>query len=73
MAEPSAIRLYVPDHPELLLTVQRRLQKMHDELASQVSDGYAADWADYKHRIGMLRGLSLAIDMCRQQFEELTK
>lgn len=67
------VRLYAEDDQRLPRTLAGRLRKHRADLAQQLVDGYAQDWADYKHRTGVLRGLDEAIQMCEQANEELTR
>lgn len=63
----------VLDHPALPSNVKSKLQKRIAELGGQISDGYAQDWADYQLRVGVLRGLSEAIDLCDKTEQELNR
>lgn len=60
----DAFHLYALDHPQLARTLKGRLMKRKHELALQMADGYAQDFADYKHRAGVIAGISEAISMC---------
>lgn len=62
----SAVRFFAPDHPTLANTLRAKLQKRQVELAAQISDGYASDWPDYKHRSGVIAGLTEAIRLCAE-------
>ena len=69
---PSAIRFYAEDHPALHHTVAAKLGKEIASLSAQVAGGCAADYPDYRERIGVIRGLTQAIEICRQTQEELS-
>jgi len=71
MAQPSAVHYFAPDHPALANTVRMRLKKRIDELTAQMAEGYVSDWADYKERVGVLRGLREAVDISAEIDEEL--
>lgn len=62
-----AIRLYAEDHPALARTLRVKLEKRQLELASQMAAGSVQDWPDYKLRLGVIRGLQEAIDMCEAE------
>lgn len=67
MAVPTPhVAVYGLDDHRLPATVRRRLAARLAELSAQLADGNAEDWADYKARVGHLRGLSDAIDICTE-------
>jgi len=46
----------------LRAVLSEKLQKtMNDELAA-LSSGAAKDWADYRERVGRIRGLQMAVE-----------
>ena len=61
---PSAIRLFASEHPALARTVRGKLEKRRAELATQVADGFANDWANYRERVGAIKGIDEAIQFC---------
>lgn len=68
---PSAVRLYAPDHPALANTVAAKLQKEIQTHGNQLAEGYAKDWPDYQARIGFIKGLKRAIEMCQEADKEI--
>lgn len=62
--QTGAVRLYAADHPVLARNLRAKLEKRRNELAVPVVEGVAQDWADYKHRIGVIKGLDEAIQQC---------
>lgn len=68
---PSAIRLFAPDHPALAVTVRARLEKERNSQIEQMATGYAQDWGDYKQRVGIVKGLDEAIQICLNVEQEL--
>ena len=69
----SAVRLFVPDHPALPNTIRGRLEQRRAELIEQVGAGMACDWADYRLRTGVIRGLEQAISMSVAVEKELNR
>lgn len=61
---PSAVRFFSPDAPQLARTLRGKLEAQRRDLAAQIADGYAQDWADYKHRVGVIKGIDEAIQQC---------
>jgi hypothetical protein len=37
-----------------------KIRKLMDDLADYVATGSATDWADYRHKVGVIEGLALA-------------
>ncbi len=62
-ASQPAVELYALDHPRMARTIAGRLEKRRIELMAQLAEGNAADWPDYKERVGVIRGLQNAIDI----------
>jgi hypothetical protein len=70
MAE-SAVHFYAPDHPAIANTMRSKLAKERTNLASELADGFAKDWADVKHRTGVIAGIDIAIAICDQAERDL--
>ena len=68
---PSAVRLFAPDHPALAVTVRARLEKQRENQIEQMATGYAQEWGDYKQRVGIVKGLDEAIQICLTVEQEL--
>jgi len=60
--EPSAVRLLVPEHPNLPRTVRAKLKHRRQQLADFLLN--AQSWDDYNKRVGHIRGLDEAIMFC---------
>lgn len=60
----AALRIYAEDHPALSHRLRAKLAARATELAGQVSGGYALDWPDYKERVGIIKGLIEAVQLC---------
>jgi hypothetical protein len=67
----SAVSFYPTEHPALNLTVKSRLGAILREEQENLALGVAADWADYRYRCGVMRGLSTAIDLCDEVLKEM--
>lgn len=61
------------DHPALNLKVSDRLQALMANYEHQLGGGNAKDWPDYKERVGVIRGLREAIDICSDVENELRR
>lgn len=58
-----------PQHDALIAAFEAEIQ----EQATALGEGVAADFPDYKHRAGIVRGLQIAIDLAdavRRSFVE---
>lgn len=64
MAQPQAVHYYAPDHPALANTARVRIEARIAELSGHVAAGSASDWGDYRLRVGVIRGLQEARDLC---------
>lgn len=67
MAE--AFRTFALDQPATARTLKARILKHRQDRLTEIGEGYAQDWGDYKHRAGVIEGLLLAAGIC----EELEK
>lgn len=68
---PDAVRLYAEDHPVLARSLRAKLLKTAAEYSQQVADGCAIDLPDYKYRVGVIRGLREAADLCEAEDKKL--
>lgn len=74
MAAPvPRVSLYGLDDHRLPGTVRGRLQERQAKLAGDLAAGNAEDWPDYKLRVGVIRGLKDAIDICTEIETEMQK
>ena len=67
---PQAVRYFVPDNPQDVCSLRARLAKQMADLSQAVADGYCVDFADYKSKIGEIRGLKFAILVCDEAERE---
>jgi hypothetical protein len=68
--KPSAVSFYPLDHPALNITAKQRIAKLRQQLREELE--LASDWSDQRYRVGMIRGLELALNEIEAVFEELT-
>ena len=61
-----AFRTFAVDPPYAARTLRTLMVQRRDALISQMSEGYAQDWADYRYRIGVIAGLKSAIEICEE-------
>lgn len=69
---PSAVRFFAPEHPQVARTARAKIERDLSSLMTSVATGYAADWGDYKERVGVIKGLAQAIEICKQVEHDLT-
>jgi hypothetical protein len=67
----AALRIYAGDHPVLARSLRAKMLKTAAEYSQQIADGCAADWPDYKYRVGVIRGLREAIEACEIEEKNL--
>lgn len=60
----DALRIFPVDHPAVARTLGAKLAKRRSEFAEQIALGNAEDFPDYRERVGFIRGLKEAIDLC---------
>lgn len=60
----TAVRYFTPESNALPRTLRGKLEKRRHELTLQLADGSCIDFADYKSRVGVIRGLTEAIGEC---------
>lgn len=56
---PSAVRFFPGDHPAVINTVRGALEKHRQKLMEDLI--LAADWPNFKERIGQIRGVDDAL------------
>jgi hypothetical protein len=67
----AAVHYFIPNHPQLARTLRGKLENARNLAASQVADGHAMDWGDYKWRVGVIEGFNRAIELCREAEKQL--
>lgn len=70
-AEP--VRIYAEDDARLPLTVARTLKEYRDGLILGLSEGSAKDFAEYREKVGEIRALATAINICQDAGNQLSK
>ena len=65
------VRLFTYDHPLLARTLRGKLEAEKQKQIEANGNGYAQDWADYKHRTGVIAGLHCALLICEEAMKEL--
>jgi len=68
---PSAVRLYAPDHPALVLTMRGRLERRRKELLEEVWS--AKDWADFQRHKGRIEQIDWDIQECTNVEGEMNR
>ena len=72
MPDPSSsVRLFTYDHPLLARTLRGKLEAEKHKQIEANGNGYAQDWPDYKHRVGIIAGLHSALLICEEAMKEL--
>lgn len=66
-----SVRYFTPDQPALPRTLRGKLEARRVELIGLLADGGALDFADYKLRIGTIRGLDEATNICREAEKDM--
>jgi hypothetical protein len=62
----QAFQLYSLDHPQVARTLRGKLLARKVELVGQMAAGNAQDFADYKQRVGVIRGIDEALAICEE-------
>jgi hypothetical protein len=73
MPAESTVAIYPLDHPRMARTLAGRIEKRRIELQAQLASGNAADWPDYKERVGAIRGLQEAIDIAKEIEQDMER
>lgn len=66
--DPVAFRTFAVDTPRTAATLKAQLQQRKNTDQSLLHT--AMDWADYKQRVGIIRGLDIAINLCDDMAEK---
>lgn len=69
--KPSAVHLLAFEHPGLATSLRGKLAQVKADYEYQLVGNYAQDFADYKYRTGIIRGLREAIEICEQVEQDL--
>jgi hypothetical protein len=60
----SGFSVFALDHAQHARTIKKKLMEIRAERASDLVSGLAADWADYRRRVGVLEGIDEALHVC---------
>jgi hypothetical protein len=60
-------------HPNFPAQLQALVDEAHAAESKRIAGGLAADWPDYKHRTGILRGLAMLKDFITELTEDKEK
>ena len=66
---PDALTIFSTESPYELRNLRTKIESRISERGGQLAAGYAADWGNYKERVGVIKGLTEALGFC----EELEK
>ena len=69
----EAFRTFAIDPPYAARTLRKQLTDRRVALIEQMSEGYARDWADYQRRVGVMEGLTAAIEICDEMEKQERK
>jgi len=61
------------DEYRVLEHLVKEIAKLRHEKSEFIADGKAQDHAEYRHTCGVIRGLSLAEQMCKDLVQRLEK
>jgi hypothetical protein len=65
----AAISYMVPDSPQALRRMQQRLMEERFRVIEQLCN--ADGWDDFKERLGKVRGLETAVQLCAEVEKEM--
>lgn len=69
--EPQPVRFYVDDDQRLPKTVESQLKLLLTKQIDMAAGGYPQDWGQYKEAVGVVKGLTTAIQVCQEANKEL--
>jgi hypothetical protein len=67
----SPIRYFVPETPQSARNLRAKLTDERAKLAEQVASGIALDFALYKERCGVIKGIDIALKLCTEVERDL--
>ena len=71
MTDPAPVRFFVPDTPQFMRNLKAKLREEFQTRDHAIASGVAGDYADYRHRVGELRGLEIAFNLCEEAEKEM--
>ena len=69
--QPSALRYITGDHPAVLTTARARIEQRRKEAIEHLAGGLAGSFEDYRHRAGIIHGLSESLALIDEVEAEL--
>jgi hypothetical protein len=67
----SPVRYFVPETPQFTRNLRAKLKDERDKLAEQIASGNAGDFAVYRERCGVIKGLDIALKLCTEVEQDL--
>jgi hypothetical protein len=67
----SPVRYFVPETPQFTRNLRQKLADERTKLAEQVASGIALDFAVYKERCGVIKGIDIALKLCTEIEQDL--
>jgi hypothetical protein len=64
MGENGGFRVFALDHVQHIRTIRKQLESVRATNSEDILDGSVRDWADYRERIGFLKGIAEALRVC---------
>ena len=61
---PDALSIFATESPYELRNLRTKIAARQSTLAGQLSSGCAQDWPDYRERVGVIKGLTEALQIC---------
>ena len=62
----DAVHYFIPNSPMVARTLRQKLVALRHQYGENLMYGAAEDWADYRHRVGIIRGITDAIAVCEE-------
>jgi hypothetical protein len=69
MTEP--VRFFPLDAPRTIRSLREKLKQERDSIVAGIIDGAVENYAEYRNRVGLVRGLDTAIKLCDETEKEL--
>jgi hypothetical protein len=61
---PEALTIFATESPYELRNLRTKIAGRLSTYAGQLAAGSAQDWPDYKERVGVIKGLTEALNIC---------
>lgn len=69
---PEPVFLYVEEDRRVPMTVAKQIEQERQSLIDGLVDGSALDFAQYREKVGEIRGLTTAILICQEAEKQLS-